>query len=114
MTVVSKRKKAPPQPRHERKQDTRERIRAAAFELFTTVGFDETTTKAVAAKAGVASGTIFVHAEDKTDLLCLVMHDRLVAAVEGQQKTLPRDGPLLEQLLHLFRGPFRMYGEHPR
>src|SRR4026209_2932193 len=78
MTVVRKKtpaKKAapaPPVPRHERKQDTRERIRAAVFARFTTLGFDETTTKAVAARAGVAAGTVFVHADDKTDLLCLV------------------------------------------
>jgi AcrR family transcriptional regulator len=99
--------------REQQKLDKRERIRAAAWELFTTAGFDETTTKAVAARADVAAGTLFLYARDKEDLLCLVMHDRLAGTVEGRFATLPRGAPLLEQLLHVFRGLFQMYGEHP-
>ena len=52
------------------------------MELFSSVGFDATTTKAVAERAGVASGTVFVHAADKTDLLSLVMGSVLQEAVE--------------------------------
>ncbi|MFT3764935.1 MAG: TetR/AcrR family transcriptional regulator [Minicystis sp.] len=126
MTKVSAAKRAagpkvPPGPepvaagsrREQQKLDKRERIRAAAWELFTTVGFDETTTKAVAARADVASGTLFLYARDKVDLLCLVMHARLAEATEQRFATLPRAAPLLDQLLHVFRGVFQMYGQHP-
>ncbi len=99
--------------RAERKADTRQRIAGAAWELFTTVGYDETTTKSVAKRAGVATGTVFVHARDKADLLALVMHDRLAAAVDAAFDSLPR-GSLVERLLHVFRTIFRMYGEHPK
>lgn len=95
-----------------RRAETREQIRAAAWELFTTVGFEAATTQAIAKRAGVAAGTVFLHASDKVDLLFLVMHDRLSEVVEAGLATVP-DGPLLEQLLHVFAGIFRMYGEHP-
>jgi TetR/AcrR family transcriptional regulator, cholesterol catabolism regulator len=102
----------PARTRGEQRADTRARIRAAAWELFTTRGFDETTTQAIAVRAGVAAGTVFVHASDKADLLFLVMHDRLAEVVEDRVATLP-DAPLLERLMHIFGGLFRMYGEHP-
>lgn len=114
MTRVTRRRRpAAPAlpPRARQKLDTRERIRAAAWALFTTVGYEATTTKAVAARAGVAAGTVFVHASDKADLLFLVMHDRLAAAIDAQLATLPRAG-LVDQLLHVFGGILRMYEAH--
>jgi AcrR family transcriptional regulator len=101
--------------RAEKAADTRERIRAAAWELFTTVGYDATTTQAIAKRAGVAAGTVFVHASDKADLLSLVMHDRLAAVVDERFASIPSaDAPLLDRLMHVFSGLFRMYGEHPQ
>lgn len=116
MTKVSARPAKRPTPvgrREQAKLDKRERIRAAAWELFTTVGFDETTTKAVAARADVATGTLFLYARDKVDLLCLVMQARLADTVDARFATLPRSAPLLDQLMHVFRGLFQMYAEHP-
>jgi len=92
---------------------TREQIRLAALELFSTKGFEETTTQAIAQRAGVAAGTVFLHASDKTDLLSLVMHDRLESAMESAFATVP-EGPLVEQLMSVFRVIFAMYGEHPK
>ena len=77
-------------PRAQQKLDTRERVRAAAWELFTGAGYEETTTRAVAERAGVASGTVFLHARDKADLLCLVMHARLSEVSGTQLATLSR------------------------
>lgn len=104
---------APEGRREQAKLEKRERIRAAAWELFTTVGYDETTTKLVAERADVAAGTLFLYASDKADLLCMVMHDRLAAVVDARFSTLPAKAPLVEQLIHVFRGPFQMYAEHP-
>jgi AcrR family transcriptional regulator len=109
-------KPAPPPAagrREQQKLDKRERIRAAAWELFTTVGYDETTTKAVAARADVAAGTLFLYARDKQDLLCLVMRARLAETTDARFATLPRGAALLDQLMHVFRGLFQMYAEHP-
>jgi AcrR family transcriptional regulator len=98
--------------RSAQKEETRERVRQAALELFSTVGFEETTTKAVAERAGVASGTVFVHAADKADLLSLVMGRVLEQAVERGFASAPASG-LHDQLLHVFGAVFAAYGEVP-
>lgn len=103
---------APATTRAAQRAGTRERIRVASWELFSTTGFDQTTTQAIAERAGVASGTVFLHASDKADLLFLVMHDRLEDVVNKQFETMP-DAPLLERLMHVFSGIFRMYEAHP-
>jgi AcrR family transcriptional regulator len=93
------------------KRDKRERLRAAAWYLFTTVGYAETTTRAIAERAGIATGTLFLYARDKTDLLFLVFEERLREAVEDGFRTLPADATMNEQVLHLFERLFAMYGE---
>ena len=105
----------PPLPvtRAEKRLDKRERIKAAAWELFTTVGFEATRTKDVAEKAGIATGTLFLYASDKVDLLSLVMHDRLLAASDEAFLTMPKGVTLVEQLLHVFRAVLAMYAEEP-
>jgi AcrR family transcriptional regulator len=109
----SKGKSSAPRTRAEMRTETREVIRKAAYDLFSTVGYDETTTSAVARRAGVADGTVFVHAGDKADLLSLVMYDLLDEAVAAGFSTLP-SAPLLDRFVHVFRGIFAMYGKHPK
>jgi TetR/AcrR family transcriptional regulator, cholesterol catabolism regulator len=99
--------------RGRQKEQKRRRLRDAAWELFRTRGYDATTTKEIAERAGVASGTLFLYARDKPDLLFLVLHERLSAAVDEGLETLPRDLPLIEQLVHLFSGFFRAYEQAP-
>ena len=48
---------------------TRQRLLRAGLELFTTVGFRATTTPEIAARAGVAEGTIYRHFTGKEELL---------------------------------------------
>lgn len=103
---------ARPGTRERRKEEKRARLRDAAWELFCRQGYEATTTKQIAARAGVASGTLFLYARDKADLLFLVFHDRLAAAVDEGMRTLPA-APLLDQLVHLFSGFFRAYEEAP-
>ncbi len=111
--MTKPRAKKVPATRAAQRAGTREQIRAAAFDLFSTVGFDETTTQAIAKRAGVAAGTVFVHASDKEDLLFLVMYDRLEQTVNRAFETLP-DAPLVDRLIHVFRAIFAMYGQHPK
>lgn len=116
----TKKKAAPtgarPRRRADQREETRETIRRAAFELFSTRGFDDTTTQAIAERAGVAHGTVFVHASDKADLLFLVMHDRLDKVVRDQFESMPpaTEARLIDRLMHVFSALFRMYNEHPK
>jgi AcrR family transcriptional regulator len=103
---------AAPGRRERKKQDKRDRVRAAAWELFRTRGFDDTTTRDIAREAGIATGTLFLYAKDKVDLLFIVFEHRLRRCVEDGFRTVPALG-LVEQLIHLFAGLFDMYGEAP-
>jgi len=49
--------------------DKKERILAAALELFTTRGFQDTPTALIAKTAGVATGTLFNHYRNKEQLI---------------------------------------------
>jgi TetR/AcrR family transcriptional regulator, cholesterol catabolism regulator len=66
-----------PGKREANKRDKLDRVKRAARELFTTVGYDEATTRQIAEKAGVALGTVFTYATTKRDLLFLVSNDLL-------------------------------------
>ena len=54
---------------------TRERLRAAALDLFVQKGVAETTTRELAALAGVAEGTIYRHYASKADLVHELFED---------------------------------------
>ena len=63
--------------RERNKLDKLRRIKAAARDLFIEKGFDEATTREIAAEAGVGVGTVFTYAENKRDLLFLIANDEL-------------------------------------
>lgn len=81
--------------RERNKQEKLDRITAAARELFAEHGVDEVTTQQVADKADIGTGTLFLYAKNKGELLLLVQNstyaDALVegrAAAEGIPDTL--------------------------
>jgi AcrR family transcriptional regulator len=61
--------------REKNKIDKLNRIKEAARELFLSKGFDDATTRAIASRAGVGIGTVFIYADNKRDLLFLVAND---------------------------------------
>jgi AcrR family transcriptional regulator len=70
-----------------RKQETRRRIAATAFDLFTRRGFDAVTVAEVAAAAGVTEKTVFNHFPSKEDLVYsedTQFEATLLAAVGGR------------------------------
>jgi AcrR family transcriptional regulator len=99
--------------RERNKQEKLERIRDAARELFTKKGFAETTTREIAQRAGVATGTLFLYARTKEELLLLVLAERVEAVQEERFRTLPQGAPLREQLLYVFEGFFGFYAKEP-
>ena len=92
------------------KRQTRERVREAAQRLFTTRGFDDTTSQLIADTAGVAVGTLFQHASDKEDLLLLVLHDPLASAMkDALGSASPPD--LLTEMTLLLGALFEPFGD---
>ncbi len=77
--------------REANKEDKRTRIREAAAALFVERGFEATTTTAVAERAGVAKGTLFLYATTKEDLVALVFEHALSGAIDDAFRTMPKN-----------------------
>jgi AcrR family transcriptional regulator len=95
------------------KEEKLRRIKMAAHQLFTTKGYDDTTTREIATRAGVALGTIFVYAENKRDLLFLVMNDDLDACVDAARQAVKPEHSLFESLLLSFRVYYEYFAGGP-
>jgi len=99
--------------RERRKLETRERIRAAAAELFTRHGYAAATMRQIAQRAHVGLGTLFNYAADKRDLVFLIFNEELNAMTDVALAA-PRAGqPLLDQLVAVFRVHYRWLGVKP-
>lgn len=99
--------------REKNKEDKLLRIREAAYKLFLSKGFDDTTTREIASLAGVGMGTVFVYAETKRDLLFLVVNDNLEHCVSIARETVRSDYSLLRNLLIILRHHYEYFAENP-
>ncbi|MFF4394932.1 TetR/AcrR family transcriptional regulator [Streptomyces sp. NPDC001480] len=68
--------------RERNKQEKLDRIVAAASELFAEHGVDEVTTQQIADKADIGTGTLFLYAKTKGELLLLVQNAKYAEALE--------------------------------
>jgi len=96
------------------KRDKLARIRNAARALFIEKGFDETTTREIALRAGVAIGTLFLYATDKRDLLLLLFDEELNKLSDRAVARARRNTPFIDQLLAIFRVFLAYFSETPR
>ncbi|HEY8578886.1 MAG TPA: TetR/AcrR family transcriptional regulator, partial [Beijerinckiaceae bacterium] len=99
--------------RERNKADKLRRIKDATYELFTTKGFDETTTREIALRAGVGLGTVFTYADNKRDLLFLVANDDLEAAMGKARDSLAPGKPLAAALIDIFRPHYAFFARQP-
>ncbi|MBN1881204.1 MAG: TetR/AcrR family transcriptional regulator [Deltaproteobacteria bacterium] len=70
------------QPVQERSRETRRRILQSAKELFTDVGFEETTTHLIADGARVSVGGLYAHFPNKEEIFLTIMEERSHAIYE--------------------------------
>jgi len=99
--------------RERKKLATRERIRAAAADLFTRHGYGAATMRQIARRAHVGLGTLFNYAEDKRDLVFLIFNEELNATTDVALAA-PRPGqPLADQLLAVCAVHYRWLAEKP-
>ncbi|MGX9901025.1 TetR/AcrR family transcriptional regulator [Arthrobacter sp. SA17] len=72
--------------RERNKQHKLDRITAAALELFSEYGVDDVTTQQIADKADIGTGTLFLYAKTKAELLLLVQNSTYAdALVKGRE-----------------------------
>jgi AcrR family transcriptional regulator len=93
--MVAKKKTKPPVKtgrRAQNKQKIRQNIVKSALTLFQTKGFDATTTKAIARKAGIAEGTVFNYFKSKDDIALHFFEEEVEHAM-----TYVRDSPRLRK-----------------
>ena len=101
--------------RASKKETTRARIVAAALALFRVKGFEATTTKAVARKAGVAEGTVFNYFPTKEDIALHFFEqevDHAMTSVRANARL--RKAPLEEKLFALVQTQLEFLGPHER
>lgn len=77
------------------KNETHDCIIKQAKELFVTLGYDKTTTKAIAKKCGIAEGTLFNYFSNKDEVLVAVFEN----IVTENEEDLEKDLPSVEEIL---------------
>jgi AcrR family transcriptional regulator len=125
MATRSKATKAPPRTRTTKKRPTgkraqnkeaiRKRIVKSALTLFQTKGFETTTTKAIARKAGIAEGTVFNYFRTKEDIALSFFEeevDHAIAAVRENPRL--RKAPLEEKLFTLVHSQLEYLAPYER
>ncbi|NRP76016.1 Fatty acid metabolism regulator protein [Ensifer psoraleae] len=105
--------KKKPGLREQNKEEKLRRIKEAALDLFVSKGFDDTTTREIASKAGVGMGTVFVYAETKRDLLFLIVNDGLEECIAEASAAIRPEDSLLQNLLSVLRLHYEYFARVP-
>lgn len=106
--------RAPAAGRRERKKnDKLRRIKQAAWDLFTSKGFDDATTREIAAAADVGLGTVFVYAANKRDLLFLIANEGLDEVARKAEAAVQPSAPFLDNLTNVFRHHYEFFARQP-
>lgn len=88
--------------RERNKRQKLENIQRAAQELFKEKGYEATTTKEIAERAGIGAGTLFLYARDKQDLLALIYLEGIEEIISQSFTDLPEESPLVDRLVGIF------------
>lgn len=107
--------KRTPGRRAQNKQAIRSRIVKSALILFQTKGFEGTTTRAIARKAGIAEGTVFNYFKSKEDIALYFFEQEVghaVAAVRNNPRL--QKAPLEEKLFTLVESQLEYLAPYER
>src|ERR1035441_1697845 len=85
----------------EAKIATEQRILETAAQLFTTAGWESTTTREIAAAAGIATGTLFNYFQCKEAIAASLISEALTQAQQEFERR-PREQESLEEDLFRF------------
>ncbi len=99
--------------REKNKLDKLRRIENAARALFLSKGYDETTTREIAARAGVGMGTVFTYADSKRDLLFLIANEDLETTTRKAEADISPGASLIANLLSAFGDHYEYFSRQP-
>jgi AcrR family transcriptional regulator len=99
--------------REQGKLDKERRIKAAAQAEFRENGYLGATMRSIAARAGVATGTLFLYAPDKANLLLWILNEDLDELTDRAFAQISADDDLLAQLVTLFIPRYRYWSADP-
>lgn len=99
--------------RARRRRNTLRRIEEAGWHLFTTRGYEATSTREIADAADIAAGTLFNYFPEKRSLLIHLMQQQIDDSIQRAFATLGSSS-LEDQLIHVFDGLTDSYAEQRR
>jgi len=99
--------------RERNKQEKLARIVDAARKLFSERGFAETTTQQIAEAADIGTGTLFLYARSKEDLLVMVFSDEMLETARAAFSSVGPNAPLLDQLMQVFSSMLAYHERDP-
>lgn len=103
---------AKPGKREENKQRKLAKIAKAAKQVFSKKGFDAATMQEIAKLAGVATGTLFLYADNKRDIAYLATADDFAEAVM-EAALVPTSEAYVDQVVDCWRPYFVMHNANP-
>ncbi|MBI5116892.1 TetR/AcrR family transcriptional regulator [Candidatus Poribacteria bacterium] len=92
---------------------TRRKILLAAMECFASKGYQKTTIREIAAKAGMTLGAVYHHFEGKKELLIAVTRSRQVNSLEILRRAVSEREDFFNALRQTLKSQFKMLAEDP-
>jgi AcrR family transcriptional regulator len=99
----------PPTRRALAKQQTRQKVLAAARRLFSEQGYEGATIRDIAAAAGMSTGAVFANFTDKSDLFREIMVDDMQALHAAMCDAAARGRTIEDALLKIFVAGYTFY-----
>lgn len=103
-----------PKELHERASElTRRKILFCAMECFAKEGYQQTTIREIARKAGVTLGAVYHHFKGKKELLMVLNRSRQISSLEIFRKAMKEENDFFLALRSAFRGQFKLLADDP-
>lgn len=99
--------------RERNKREKLERARKAARELFSRQGFEATTIRQIAERAGIGLGTLYSYVQNKHELLDQLFYAQWTQVEDEAYASLPESAGLVDALLHIFGAMVDSYARDP-
>ncbi len=99
--------------RKRQKAETYAIIFKVAVDMFESVGYEKTTMRKIAAKAGISPGAIFKHFENKSAILAAKLFGDLEIVQKKAIDTIPEKATIDKQFLHIAESFFKYYDLTP-